>query len=804
MFYLLKNSKSHIGAIAALSAFLLVSGCGGTPQQRAKNYYEQGAKYLEQKDYAKATIEFKNALQLNGSMIEAWRGLVQVEEHNQNLREIVPMLRKIVELDAKDVDARLKLARMMLMSNNLDEATKLTNAALALDERSAEAMVLKSAILLKQNEPAAAISEAEKALEIEPGNAGALIVLAAEKTARGDNQGALEILNRASSAGENFGVQFFKMQLFEKMGDLKQLESMIQKLVQLYPKDPAFRRQLVRLYVNQNRTDDAEKELRAIAAINPANIEAVLEIVRFLNSTRGAEAAKQELLNHIKSDATAFPYQIALAEFEAAQRNTDESVRLLESLIKNEKSAENGLIAQAKLAELYYGIKKPEAAETIIADMLRKDGRNINGLKLRAMIRMDRAQLDPAINDLRQALNDQPRATDLMILLALAYERNGSIDLAEKQYAEATRASNFNPVVGLNYVGFLQRRGGNARAEDILTELAARWPTNVQVLSTLASVKLARRDYGGAEEVATVLRKLGTGPQGVADQILGESLIGRNKLDQSIEVLQTAYEQAPGAVQPIASLVRALVRAQQVDRALALVNEALKKNPDSANLLVLLGSTYLVNNAPQEAQKAFQAAIEKQPKNVVGYQAMSNLLFQQKKTDQAVEVLQVGLKELPGNYTLRLILAGGFELQRNFEAAIAEYEALLKEQPGSMVVVNNLASLLTDQRTDKASADRAYSLISSLQKAQVPYFKDTIGWVYYRRGEFKAAVSQLEQASAELPNVALVRYHLGASYLAVGENEKAAAELNQALKLGANDNNLQETVRNVMKRAGIH
>jgi hypothetical protein len=38
----------------------------------------------------------------------------------------------------------------------------------------------------------------------------------------------------------------------------------------------------------------------------------------------------------------------------------------------------------------------------------------------------------------------------------------------------------------------------------------------------------------------------------------------------------------------------------------------------------------------------------------------------------------------------------------DYEAAIAEYEILLKQDPGSLIVANNLASLLSDRRTDKA------------------------------------------------------------------------------------------------------
>ena len=102
---------------------------------------------------------------------------------------------------------------------------------------------------------------------------------------------------------------------------------------------------------------------------------------------------------------------------------------------------------------------KIDAAEAIVSEILRKDSRNTNALKLRGSVRMARGQLDLAITDLQQALKDQPRSTELILLLALAYERSGSMALAEKQYADAVRISNFDLAVGLNYVNFLLRRG---------------------------------------------------------------------------------------------------------------------------------------------------------------------------------------------------------------------------------------------------------------------------------------------------------------------------------------------------------
>jgi tetratricopeptide (TPR) repeat protein len=784
-------------------AVVLIAGCGGSPEERAQSYYDSGMKLLSQKDYVKASVELKNALQIKNNHVGAMRALAQIEEQNQNWGSLVPVLRSIVKLDLKDIESRLRLARFMFLANALDESLKLTDEAVELNDRHAGALALRAAIFLKLNDNAGAVREAQKALEIDPGSVDALIVLAAERVSRGDPEGALLILDRSSVAdAQNFGIQLFKIKIFEQLGNTKQVETLLRKVSELYPQEALFRRQLVKLYIDQKRLDDAEKELRAIAAANPGNLEAGLDVVRFLLTAKGADAARQELLTRVNAGGSAFGYQIALAEFHFAQGNVTDSIQLLESLIRNESSPENILAAQTKLAELHLSKKKLDASEALVADILRKDARNTGGLKLRALIRMERGQFEPAISDLRQALNDQSRSTDLMLLLALAYERNGAIELADKQFADATRISGFDANVGLSYVNFLQRRGGTARAEDILIELTSRSPNNVQLLTMLAQVKLTRQDWAGAQEIAETIRRIGNNP-GVADQILGVALSGRNKIDESIGALQNAYTAAPTAVQPMYALVRVLVRAQKMEQATSFLKSVLEKNPTNAEAHVLLGSVQLLSKAPDQALKSFQAAIEQQPRNIVGYKALADFYFGQKNSEEARKVIRAGLKEQPGNFTLRMTLAGDLELKGDYEAAIVEYESILAEQPGSMIVANNLASLIADHRTDKASLERAYSISAMLKKSQIPQFKDTIGWVYYQRGEHKAAVSLLEEAATDLPSLALVRYHLGMGYIATGQNEKAAEQLRKALELASDDRGLEEKIRMAMKKAGI-
>ena len=103
-----------------------------------------------------------------------------------------------------------------------------------------------------------------------------------------------------------------------------------------------------------------------------------------------------------------------------------------------------------------------------------------------------------------------------------------------------------------------------------------------------------------------------------------------------------------------------------------------------------------------------------------------------------------------------------------------------------MVAANNLASLLSDHRNDKASLEKAQTLAASLRETQIPQFKDTLGWISYRRDDYVNAVSLLEKAVVALPDVPLVRYHLAMSYIAVGQTAKALEQLRVALSLDPN------------------
>ncbi len=138
------NQLKRLGIPAlAIVACLVVAGCSSRAE-KAQNYYQHGMEYLKQKNFAKARIEFRNALQLKSDQVDAWRGLAEVDEHDQNLQGLVQDLGRVTELDDKDASARLRLARLLSMGGAPRRALKLVNEAANLSPAGRERVRVES------------------------------------------------------------------------------------------------------------------------------------------------------------------------------------------------------------------------------------------------------------------------------------------------------------------------------------------------------------------------------------------------------------------------------------------------------------------------------------------------------------------------------------------------------------------------------------------------------------------------------------------------------------------------------------
>src|ERR1700681_614622 len=112
MFSVFSPLPKMAAQIFVVLSFALLMGCG-SPEERAQGYYERGMALIEKKDDLNARVELLNAVKYKSDKIEAWRALAGIEERTKSPRSLFQDLRRIVELDPKDVDARIKLGKIM-------------------------------------------------------------------------------------------------------------------------------------------------------------------------------------------------------------------------------------------------------------------------------------------------------------------------------------------------------------------------------------------------------------------------------------------------------------------------------------------------------------------------------------------------------------------------------------------------------------------------------------------------------------------------------------------------------------------
>lgn len=789
-------------AVGGVIMASLLAGCS-SPEQKAQDLYDKGMALIAKNDDLNARVALLTSAKYKSDRIEVWKALAGIDERTKSSSLFVD-LRRIVELDSNDLDARLKLARIMVAGGAAEPAIKILDAANEGEKPNAALHAVRALALVRTNDPAGAVREAQRAYDIDPTNIDALTLLASKKFADGDSGGAMKMLDAVPSQAQDADrvrATRLRVDILVRKGDLAEAEKLVRQLVADYPQEASYRVQLIQILTAERKFDDAEKELRARAASNPTDNKLELDVVRFLNTFKGADTARAELESRIKAGGDTFDYRFALAELDFVGNRQSDAIAELQKLVSEVDNADRKLKAQVRLAEMLTARGDKATAEPLISEILAKDRRNSGALRLRAALSLDKGQTDSAIADLREALNDQPKSPELLIALAVAYEQGGKPELADRQYADALKNANLNPEVALRYVAFLQRRNDAARAEDVLTEVIARYPGNLQALSSLAQVKLSRQNWDGALAIAQTIAANKEG-RVVADQIKAAAFAGQKRIGESIAALEDAHKAAPEAIQPAVGLASAYIRAERAADAATVLQEMNKRYPDNAELLVILGQTQLAQKKDQDAIASFQEAIKRKPKDVSGYSALSDYYTRVKNYDAAEGVLQIGLNENPQNITLRMSSAGLQILKNDNAAAISQYESILKDQPQaqSLIVINNLASLLLDTRSDKESLDRAAALAETLKASNVPQFQDTVGWARFKQGDIKSAISILEHAAAKSANLSAVHYHLGLAYAADGQAQKAKEELATAAKLEPEGTELNKNIQDALKK----
>jgi len=755
-------------------------------EERVQEHYQRGQELELAGEPAKAILEYRNALRLNESFVPARFELAELLEEEREYRSVVGHLLKVVELEPAHVGARSKLARLMLVAGQLDQALTHSEAAYKAAPEDPDVLALRATVALNLGNAETALASAERALTIDPTNGPAAVALSAYHLRQGDSVKALAVLDGAIAKDQaSLPLRVAKMQVLAEIGDEAAIGPYLEELVTAFPKETGFRRALIAWYLQEDAMTAAEQEMRALIALDPTDTIAVLDLIRLLVETKGPEVARAELVARLEAAPTSFSLKSALAAFDYENGAKDEAKALLRRIA--EGTGDDADAARIQLARFLAGEGSDTEAEGLVGDVLKRDPKNVAALTMRGRLKMESGDLEGAILDLRAALNESTEDADLLALAAVAYERDGRTELANDSFRSALQASGYRTDLVLLYADFLARSQEPETLEVVLTEAARQRPNERAILEALAQVRLRLGDWVGAEEVARSLRELSDDGR-AANRIMAAALSGQQRFGESIDVLRQMMDSADASNGAMAALVGVYNRAGEPELAGAFLASVLEKDPNNAQATLLQAGLAMQRNDIPAAEERLRAVIALAPRHHAGYEALAQLYLRQGRSADAETVLAQGMARIDEPDRLRLLRAINHQFLGNVDAAIDEYIVLFKQQPDSIVVANNLASLLSDHRSDDPESLRlAVSAAKRLRNSEEPSFQDTYGWIAYLQGQYGEALRSLKPAAEALPDNPWVRYHAGMTYAALEQAEEARIHLRAALELGGLD-----------------
>lgn len=779
------NHKSFIvKTIVLLLTALVITGCGGAESRKAK-YLAKGKAYIEEKNYDKAKIEIKNALQIDPKHAEGYYLMGIVEEARQNWPQAFGNFGKAVELDPAHLDAKSRFGRLQLMAGKPDEAVKLADAILASDPKHFGGRTLKAAIMARKDDDAGAIRETSSVISEAPGNVEAVGLLASIYMKIKKPDMAIETLQKSIEANpDNIPL---RMQLVNVYGTdrkyLDKIEPVIQKIISLDPENLSYRRSLALFYTQTEQMDKAEKALRDTVQLKPDDADRYLLLAEFLATRKSVAAAETELQAAIKEYPESYQLYFGLVRIYETIEAYDKIAQVYRDVIESDGTGKDGLHARNKLAELLLlKLGKRSEAEKLTEEVLKENPKNNDALINRARLALSKADPETAITALREVMRDQPGSVIASGLLASAHMQKKEPQLAREALVKAVETNPGNVQARLAYAQFMAQNKDTDGALKIMAEALKAAPDNLDVLLARMELLAAKQDMKGAQSAIAAIKEKHPGlPVGYYH--MGRYHASQKRYDEAVREFELALGKsgAKDSFQVLSSIASVRIAQGKPDLALGRMQELLKTEQNHPFAHELMAEVYITKKQYDEAEKSLHAAIKNNPKWNVPYRNLANLYMVRGDTRAAAEIYQKGLEAIPDDAQLLFHIAEMYERTRDFDKAVVTYERMLTKDPESNLARNNLASLLTDQKSDAASLKRARELVLGFETQSQPAFRDTLGWVHHKSGETDKAIEILKEVVKQAPNVPIFRYHLGMAYHKQGNMAEAKVHLAKAV-----------------------
>lgn len=745
----ISSRRNSLLSFMALVILALAGGistaCSRNPTQRRDSYFQKGKQYFQQKKYADASIEFKNAVKIDSHFVQGYYYLGLTQKKRGNLQAAFRSFSKELEIDPHQTAASLELGNLYLLARRPGEAAQIAEGILTREPDNSDARLLRAQSYLAQKKYADALKDLDKFKASHPTDPPIYLAIGIAQLGIGQS-GAAESNFRKAIALDPTSAQGYRdlANLYQKVGRPSEAEKTLRKGLKAGGNPEELYFSLADLYCRWGRMTDARGAI--------ADFEKTKKPTAAMHSEAGDFWVAHNKL------------QPALDEYEAAF------------------ALKPSLMLKKKLVNVYITLDNVPKAERWNQEILQANPKDQEGLMFSGAIAHLRGENRTAVAKLTKALQNNPRSVFAHFYLGAALMALGENDKAKSEFFSALKIDSTFTYAFLR-LGELSLHAKDApAATQYAIEVMQLSPSLLQGYLLATDAAILNGDTARAQKALQLAEQLA--PQSTAVRVRQALVDGiRKNYAKAEREYQAALSEVKDPTPILAKLAELYVEQRQTDKAIRQISSYAKGSERNAQLFVLLAQLHILQNDLTAASSDCHRALQIDGQNPRAYFFLGRIAQLRGNEDEALKNYARAGQLYPKD-SLPNLLAGNIARKLGqWSEAQKYYKLALRPAPAPARARSGLARAMMELGEDPNVA------LSLAQRARAdapsdPVVADDLGWVYFKKGIPQLAVPLLKQSVAEMPKDANFQFHLGMAYSAVGEKVEARRSLLRARRLG--------------------
>jgi tetratricopeptide (TPR) repeat protein len=335
------------------------------------------------------------------------------------------------------------------------------------------------------------------------------------------------------------------------------------------------------------------------------------------------------------------------------------------------------------------------------------------------------------------------------------------------------------------YGRFLSRNGGKDAALKVYQDFDKALPNHPLIVEEMKQVT-------DGQKLPPLIE---TAQAGAAEALygIGASIGRRGGEDLALVYLQLALYLEPSHVMAMLSLADLYETLKKPDLAIKVYERVPATSPVSRSAEIELAVDLDALDRTDEAKKKLDRVIADHPKDTEALMALGNIERGRKDFAGCAATYSKAIDTIPKlekpNWVALYFRGICYERSHQWSSAEADMKKALELFPDQPLVLNYLGYSWVDQGMH---LEEGMDMIrrSVEQRPDDGYIVDSLGWAYYRTGNYDEAVKNLERAVLLKPDDPTINDHLGDAYWRVGRTLEANFQWSQAKDFKPEDDEL--------------